>query len=222
MNCLNHNGYTGDSDQCPTCNPGAYSHDVVNGIADLYEKDGAARIAGHLRACAAAYQVGYHGTQPLSEASGSGTERSAKENDQLSATATAQARKAERLRAAAPSTLSVAQARAALLKDFGLRISMVRCDSSAPVDLCPESIDRLIRAVSASAPASPPWQDIARKALQQIHLECLEDGHNDSGALGDWCPASGRQVTRCGICVALVAVTAALGLPRPTGTEEHP
>jgi hypothetical protein len=68
---------------------------------------------------------------------------------------------------------------------------------------------------TASAPASPPWQDRALTALQQIHLECLEDGHNDSGALGDWCPASGRQVTRCGICVALVDVTAALAALPP-------
>jgi hypothetical protein len=56
--CMNHNGFTGASDDCPTCNPGRPSDEVVRDIANLYEKDGSARIAGHLRACAYAYQVG--------------------------------------------------------------------------------------------------------------------------------------------------------------------
>ena len=54
--CLNHNGYSGESVACPTCNPGRPSDEVVRDIADLYEKDGSARIAGHLRACADAWR----------------------------------------------------------------------------------------------------------------------------------------------------------------------
>ena len=47
------------------------------------------------------------------------------------------------------------------------------------------------------------------EALREIHMECLDEGHTDSGEMGDPCGQRG-QVIRCGICVALDSVRKAL------------
>lgn len=79
--CVNHKGYTGGSDECPTCNPGQPSSAVARTVAELYDADGAHRIAAHLRMCADAFdQVGSHGNPSLSEASGSAQSEAKKTN----------------------------------------------------------------------------------------------------------------------------------------------
>lgn len=46
-------------------------------------------------------------------------------------------------------------------------------------------------------------------ALREIHMECLDEGHTDSGVMSDCCEQRG-QVIRCGICAALETVRLAL------------
>ena len=59
-------------------------------------------------------------------------------------------------------------------------------------------------------PTAPSHQSAnLLRALNAIHLECLDEGHTDTGVMGDYCRRRG-QVIRCGICVALSDVKAVL------------
>jgi len=55
-----------------------------------------------------------------------------------------------------------------------------------------------------------------REALMELHMECLDEGHNDSGDPSAFCGRRGMGI-RCGICMSLDNAKAALATPvRPT------
>lgn len=85
------------------------------------------------------------------------------------------------------------------------------------------ALQAAIKALESTPTDAPASRTL--EALRQLHLECLDEGHTDSGDMGDVCQQRG-MVIRCGICVALKDAKNVLqeraDLRRPAATEAAP